>query len=205
MSVAAFDLDGTLIEQNSSFSFCRFLYSRAILTRSDLLYCSALYFSYLFFGLDLHALHSRAFKRVFRGKSIAALQPHIAPFIETLTWYQPALDRLNQLRKSGYEIYILSNSPLFLVRPLAASIGVENVVATDYEIDKAGRLWNIATLVDGEKKRQILQGLNKKTIAFSDSHHDLPFLEGAAQAIAVAPTRRLLKVAKARDWEVLSG
>jgi len=145
----------------------------------------------------------RAFKRTFRGKSVATLTAHIEPFLQTLNWYQPALVRLNELRKSGMEIHILSNSPRFLVEPIAASIGVDKVLATDYKIDNTGCLWDIASLVDGEKKRQVLQAFGRETIAFSDNHQDLPFLDAASQAVAVNPTRRLLKIAQMRNWEIL--
>lgn len=203
MSIAVFDLDGTLIQHNSSFSFCRYLHRKGLLTNLDLFYCSTLYARHVLFGLSVWDLHTRAFNRLFKGKWIKDFSPFITPFIQTLSWYEPALERLNRLRVEGAQIHIFSNSPFFLVKPIAAEIGVDNVVATDYKIDKAGRLWNIATFVDGEKKSQMLQRLGKETIAFSDSHHDLPFLESASHAVAVAPTKPLLKIAHQRNWEIL--
>ncbi len=203
MNVAVFDLDGTLLRCNSSFSFCRYLRSKGLFSSFDLIYCAILYYRHVYFGLSLWSLHSRVFKRLFKGKSVEDFFPYISPFIQTLPWYEPALSRLNQLRSDGVEIHIFSSSPRFLVAPIAASIGVDKVVATDYEIDNAGRLWDIATLVDGEKKSQMLQKIGEETVAFSDSQFDLPFLESASQAIAVNPTRALLKIALQRNWEIL--
>jgi HAD superfamily phosphoserine phosphatase-like hydrolase len=203
LNLAVFDLDGTLLKGNSSFSFCRYLHQVDVLTSTDLFYCTSLYTRHLLFGLSLWSLHSRVFDRLFRGRSITSLADHIEPFIQTLEWYEPALARLKQLSHEGIEIHIFSNSPAFLVKPISEKIGVESVIATDYEIDNRGRLWNIASLVDGEKKKRMLLKFGKETIAFSDSHHDLPFLESAARAVAVNPTRKLAKIARTRGWEIL--
>ncbi|MCC5831440.1 MAG: haloacid dehalogenase-like hydrolase [Chlamydiales bacterium] len=203
MRTALFDLDGTLLSGNSSFLFCRFLRRKGVLSSSDLLYCTSLYVRHLFFGLSLWNLHVRSFERLFRGRAVALLAEYLPSFIQTLEWYEPALSRLKELRLGGDEIHIYSNSPFFLVKPIAEMIGVEYVRATDYEIDKRGRLWNIASLVDGEKKREMLLKIMNETIAFSDSHHDLPFLESATRAVAVNPTRCLSKIARTRSWEIL--
>lgn len=204
MTVAAFDLDGTLLCHNSSYSFCRFLSKHGILNRFDLVYCLLLYSVHYFFGFSPWKLHKQAYKRLFYGKPIATLTSFLEPFLEQLQWYKPALERLKELQKDpSIEIFIFSNSPRFLVSPIASLIGVHQVVATDYRIDRRGCLCNIESFVDGHKKSQILRNLNKKSLAFSDSHYDLPFLESASQAIVVNPTRTLLKIALKRNWEVI--
>ncbi|MCH9627437.1 MAG: hypothetical protein S4CHLAM2_10770 [Chlamydiales bacterium] len=203
MIVAVFDLDGTLLSHNSSFSFCRWLRRQGVFSRADLLYCSSLYATHLLFGLSLLSLHTRVFNRLFRGRSAERFQPYVQPFIQTLSWYEPGLRRLEELREQGAEVHIFSNSPRFLVELIAASIGVKNVSATDYKIDNAGLMWNIATLVDGKKKGEMLQAFKNETIAFSDSHHDFPFLQAASRAVAVNPNRRLSKIAAQQKWEVL--
>ncbi len=203
MITAAFDLDGTLLSQNSSFSFCRWLCRQGVFSHLDLLYCLSLYSAHLLFGLSLLALHTHVFERLFRGRSVDRLRPYVDPFIQTLCWYEPALTRLKELREQGAEVHIFSNSPRFLVEPIAASVGVKNVFATDYKIDNAGLMWNIASLVDGKKKGEMLQAFKNETIAFSDSHHDLPFLQAASRAVAVSPNRRLSKIAAQQKWEIL--
>jgi phosphoserine phosphatase len=203
LRIAAFDLDGTLLSGNSSFLFCRYLQRQGVLSSGDLIYCAALFIRHLYFRLPLLDLHSLAFNRLFRGKSITSLSIHVTPFIQTLKWYGPALSRLRQLNAEGVEIRIFSNSPIFLVKPIAEEIGVFKVDASEYEIDNSGCLWNISSQVDGEKKQRMLLGMGEETLAFSDSHHDLPFLEAAARAVAVNPNRRLAKIARLRNWEIL--
>lgn len=201
--IAAFDLDRTLLVGNSSLFFCRYLRKCGILSHFDLFYCSILYFFHFFFGLSLWTMQSRVFDRLFKGKSVVELSFYLAPFLQTLEWYEPALSRLKSLREQGRKICILSSSPRFLVEPIAQMIGVSEVVATDYSVDSEGRLSAISELVDGEKKRQALLAIGKESIAFSDSHVDLPFLEAASQVVVVNPTRHLLRIAKQRNWEIL--
>ncbi|MEZ5315545.1 MAG: HAD-IB family phosphatase [Chlamydiales bacterium] len=200
---AVFDLDGTLLRENSSFSFCRFLCRKGVISYTDFFYCASLYSCYLLFHLSLAKLHVLIFNRLFQGQSIAFLEKYVAPFIETLTWYEPALARLEELRMEKLEIYLFSSSPIFLTQPIGEKIGILKVQATSYTIDTEGSLSGIALLIDGEKKRSLLKNLAKDTIAFSDSHHDLPFLESAQEAVAVNPNRHLAKIARARDWEIL--
>lgn len=201
--IAAFDLDRTLLVGNSSLFFCRYLQKRGLLSRFDLFYCSIIYFFHFFCGLSLWTMQSRVFDRLFKGKSVAELSVHLAPFLKTLVWYEPVLTRLKRLREEGYEICILSSSPRFLVEPIARMIDVTDVVATDYSVDSEGRLSAISLLIDGAKKKEALLTLGQEAIAFSDSHVDLPFLEAANQVVAVNPTRPLRRLAKQRNWEIL--
>ncbi len=201
MKRAIFDLDGTLLEDNSSYSFCHYLYKQGVFTRFDMLYCFFLYGWHHYFGLSLWGLHEKIFNRLFRGRSFDALSLYVPAFLqERLKWYAPALDKLKQFQKEGIETFIFSSSPFFLVRPIAERIGVHYVVATEYSLDNQGRLLAITNLVDGNKKREVLDSMEGESIAFSDSHLDLPLLEGAEEAVVVNPTRKLSKVATEKKW-----
>lgn len=210
-SLAGFDLDGTLIRKNSSFAFIRFLTKKGFFSKSDLLVCCAYYFSHHFWALPLVKLHEKVLESIFQGKTIADLQPFIQDFIEEELndmWYHPALHRFHLLKQTGVHIMLLSNSPAFLVQPIAAALGIDKAFGTEYELDSKGSFSSIASLLDGRKKAEIfckeaaeLEIL--ETSAFSDSLLDLPFLESAHKAIAVKPQRALKKIAKQCRWEIL--
>jgi len=206
-SVAAFDLDGTLLKKNGSFAFCRFLCKKGLLSRLDLAICALIYLRHCYFGLSLHDLHQQVFDRFFRGVSQAHLQIWIEPFLSeqlNTLWYSPALLRLKALQQEGIECIIFSNSPRFLVQAIARKIGVEKVFATEYQINDKGELIGIATLMDGLQKAKILQQIaSKTTMALSDSPLDLPFLEAAKMCVAVNPKRALRKIAQKKGWEIL--
>lgn len=205
--IAAFDLDGTLLKKNSSFAFCRFLTEQGFFSQLDLFFCVSIYLRHCYFGLSLGDLHSLVFKRLFKGKSVTTLSSFLNPFIEkkiASLWYPPAVNRLQMLKNQGVKCLVLSNSPRFLTAPLAQMFGVTEVFATDYQTNDKNELTQISSLMDGPKKAEILSLFPlKKTIAFSDSYLDLPFLQAAHTAVAVNPKRRLKKYAKQKGWEVL--
>lgn len=203
--IGAFDLDGTLLRKNSSFAFCCYLYENRILSPIDITYCITRYLQHHLFNLSLWNLQKSVFDRLFFGKKVQDLSPYLESFIQEKLpslWYPPGLQCLRNFQERGDEVMILSNSPRLIVQPIAKHLGVEKVLATEYQIDKEGKLCDIATLVDGNTKADELCFLEKAT-AFSDSHLDLPFLKKAHEAIAVNPTRKLKKIAKAQGWEIL--
>jgi len=58
--------------------------------------------------------------------------------------------------------------------------------------------------LDGTLKAEIIARFDsQKTIAFSDSYLDLPFLLRAHIAVAVNPKGKLKKIAKQQRWEIL--
>jgi len=204
--LAAFDLDGTLLKKNSSFAFCRYLLKERFFSRSDFIFCMYAYMRHCYFGFSLWELHQLVFERFFRGKTIATFQPFLVRFLNTKfddLLYQPALLRLKSFQKQEMECILLSSSPYFLVHAIAQKIGIEKVFATEYEVDKRGELISITSLMDGMQKEKIVRKMHLKTIAFSDSHLDLPFLESAYRAVVVNPKRTLKKIAKKRGWEIL--
>lgn len=205
--IAAFDLDGTLLKHNGSWAFCDFLCEVGFLSKKDMLYYAINYARHRFLGLSLWELHCLAFERSFKGCSTESLRPYLEQFLEKHLedlWYPPAVLRLKRMRERGFECMILSNSPRFFVEHVARKLEVERVFATEYHVDAEGKFSELALLMDGDRKREeILSMGGLKTIAFSDSHLDLPFLEAAHVAVAVKPQRRLKKVAHKRGWEIL--
>jgi HAD superfamily phosphoserine phosphatase-like hydrolase len=205
--IAAFDLDGTLLKKNGSFVFFRFLCERGIFSKLDLFYCSCIYLRHLYGGLSLWQLHHLIFRRLFYGKSVEMLTPYLNEFLDERLeklWYPPAIERLEEMRNKGCESMVLSNSPHFLVIPIAKKLGIEKVYASIYKSDLSGRLSGIGSMMDGSKKAAILASLSsQKIIAFSDSHLDLSFLQAADVAVAVNPKSSLRKIAHRQGWEIL--
>ncbi|MFC2049207.1 HAD family hydrolase [Chlamydiota bacterium] len=205
--IAAFDLDGTLLKQNGSLAFCDFLCEKGFLSRRDMVYYAFTYARHLFLGLSFFDLHTLVFERSFQGCSVESLRPYIDEFLEErldALWYPPAILRLKRMRERGFECMILSNSPRFFVEHVARKLEIERVFATEYLVDAAGKFERLTLLMDGECKKEAIIALGgNKTVAFSDSHHDLPFLEAAHIAVTVNPNRLLKKEAYKRGWEIL--
>lgn len=147
------------------------------------------------------------------GKQLPFLKKHVRIFLDTFlssSLYLPALIALFEAQKRGDYTVILSNSPDFLVEPLAQFFQVDEWGSTQYTVDKEHRLCKIAKLMEGMNKAVYLSELarhfqlSKESItAYSDSYHDLPFLLEAGCPVAVNPDRKLLKIAHLRNWSVI--
>ena len=137
-------------------------------------------------------------REVFEQKTRKALRPELLALIASI--------------KAGGGTIVLATSSLdFIVRPLADLIGADAVLATVLEYEDGlctGRIAGAA--VFGAAKRDSViafalgRGFALADCAFySDSIHDLPLLDEVGRPVAVAPDRRLRRVAVARGWEIL--
>lgn len=211
--LAVFDLDRTLVKDNCSFLFCRYLVSKKILSRFSLFYSLFCYLRHLFFGMGLKELHQHIFSRLLKGRSIEQIEENVVTFLEERFFsliYPPAFSRLRLAQHLGYYTLILSNSPSFLVQKIAAFIGVDESRSTEYGIDASNKLERIVSIMEGDQKalfiREITQklALKKEQItAYSDSILDQPFLSLAGNPVAVNPDKRLKQIAEQNRWEIL--
>lgn len=210
LQVSAFDLDRTLIKSNSSFEFCLYLYKHKVFSFLYVIRSCLYYIQHRFLGLSLTELHEKTFKSVLKGMSIHLIASHVKDFVDqwlVSALYYPAYSELRRAQHLGHYTMILSNSPSFLVKAIAERLNVNDWRATEYEVDKDGKLCHIAHVLNGKDKagqvRNIIRklGLTKRNvIAYSDSFWDLPFLKSAGQAVVVNPDRKLEKISQEHNW-----
>lgn len=207
MRIAVFDLDGTLLKNNSSFAFCIYLYKKGIFSFSD--FCTVLvtYLSHKYCGFSLLWLHAKVFCRLFKDKDFDFFNNQFFTFLdENLNniVYHPAIKKLEEEKATGSEIWVFSSSPAFIVKEIARRLGIENVYATEYVLDSQKKFRGIVKLIDGMAKALKLNEIeNHESIAYSDSILDLPLLEMAQSKVAVKPDRALKKIAKKSGWEII--
>lgn len=157
-------------------------------------------------------LHERVFKKFLKDRPAKELIDKVELFwnfhLEHL--YQPAVDILRRAQKEGQTVLILSNSPDFLVGPIAKKLGIEMWQATKYEIDEKGNFCNILKVMDGLEKARFTLDLAKRLNIFkknitvyTDSIWDLPLLNVAGTKVAVNPDRKLLTLSKKENWSVI--
>jgi HAD superfamily hydrolase (TIGR01490 family) len=211
--LTVFDLDRTIIADNCSFDFCRYLVGKNVLPFSSLIYSLFFYVKHLFFGMSLSDLHNRIFKHFLRGRSLEILEEHVAPFLQDYLFsqiYPPVIAELRLAQHLGHYTLILSNSPSFLVEKIAQLLGVNEWRATQYAVDKEQKLCHITSIMQGEEKASCVQeiagklSIGKEQItAYSDSFLDLPLLLTAGIPIAVNPDRKLRRFSQQRKWSIL--
>jgi HAD superfamily hydrolase (TIGR01490 family) len=133
-----------------------------------------------------------------------ALQEVVDPYI-----YQEALDLIALHKALGRRVYIVSSSPEGVVRPLAESLGVDDVVATRAEVVDGKFTGKLEFYCYGDNKAEALRELEREegidlsaSYAYSDSITDLPMLEAVGNPVAVNPDRELRKIAQQRGWKI---
>ena len=211
--ITLFDLDHTLLSANCSYHFGAYLYRHGYFKTPTMLKLVGVYFLQKIKIISLQQLHTLVFNLIFLNKDAN----HLKKLIESFTpeflekySYLPAIERLTKAKSLGYFTAILSNSPDFLVGPIAAILGVNIWKSTVYEIDDKGQFSKISSFVEGIDKADYLNAFLQQfnlvkisTTAYSDSILDLPFLLAAGTPVAVNPDRQLRRHALENNWEIL--
>lgn len=215
MRLAVFDLDQTLLSSDSDYLWGKFLIDQGV--------------------VDAEA-HARENDRFFRDYQAGTLNIHdyvafvVAPMLENplakmqalLKQYvderiEPLIARgsralLAQHRAQGDTLLITTATNRFVVEPIAALLGVDNLIATDLEIvdgQYTGKIAGTPNFQHGKVTRlqAWIAAQNQPvtvTCAYSDSHNDLPLLSLAERPVAVDPDPTLRAEARARGWDIIS-
>lgn len=207
-----FDLDHTLSRVNVSFAFGKYLYQVKALSFFSMCVLVLSYALHKVGFLAVRHVHESAFRQIFSKHSVQFITDAVNSFLQK---NQPTLFRpgvvscLKDAQNAKIEIWIQSSSPECIVLPIGKYFGVSTVFATRYLVNESGEYVGIEEVIDGEKKRAILDDflesnhlLRKEVTAYSDSMLDLPLLEGVGTVIAVNPEKKLKKIAKMRDWQI---
>jgi HAD superfamily hydrolase (TIGR01490 family) len=118
---------------------------------------------------------------------------------------------VQELKKKGYYLLAVSQSPKGVVDSFAKSLGFDKVYGSLYETDKKGRYTGQVLfpelLFDKEKlfRRAIgKEGLTLTgSVGVGDTESDIGFLKMVERPICFNPNRRLYEHAKRRGWEVV--
>ncbi|MGH7564977.1 MAG: HAD family hydrolase [Gemmatimonadota bacterium] len=214
-TAAFFDVDGTLVDSDivryavgirtaGMPAPLRGLWMAAFLPRIPY---------YLALDRRSRAAFQRALYRIYAGLSTddlaeraeALFHHHIEPRI-----HAAGRARVNDHRRKGHRVVLVSGSVEAIVRPLAASLEVGDVLAPRLEAAE-GRLTGALEGVplSGEQKAAAVvdfaetHGIDlADSFCYADSLDDVPMLESVGRPAAVNPDRRLLEAALERGWDV---
>jgi putative phosphoserine phosphatase/1-acylglycerol-3-phosphate O-acyltransferase len=216
---AIFDLDRTLLRSSSTPAINQSVYDAGLTTRPGVPGQVLLLAFYDVFGESLPsmilargaALAARHWPldQVRRAAELIAdkLQPQILPYVPGL---------FDSHRAAGRKLVLATTTPYDLVAPLASRLGMDEVIATRYGIEKddhgnerynggldGGFVWSSGKLKAVRRWAQV-EGIDlKESWAYSDSVYDLPLLSAVGHPTAVNPDYRLQALATARRWPIL--
>ncbi len=215
VSLAIFDLDNTLIADDSDFLWGRFLVDRGIVDKDY--YDQAnkkFYDDYKQGCLDIVA---------FLNFSLAPLAMHDAQqlydwraeFVETLIKpiaLSAARDLVERHRAAGDTLLVVTATNRFVTEPIVKLFGIEHLLATTPEFiagQYTGKFIDTPCFQEGKVKQlhawlansgQTLQG----SCFYSDSHNDLPLLNLVDKPVAVDPDSKLRLAAEQAGWPIIS-
>ncbi len=215
MTLAIFDLDNTLLGGDSDYLWGNYLVANGLVDGAyyerenqrfyDEYRAGTLdIFEFLTFSLrplaETPAPRLLALRERFMAEKIA---PIILPAARNL---------VERHRRQGHHLLIITATNRFVTEPIAAALGVDDMLATDPEMIDGrytGRVAGIPTFREGKVQR-LHAWLNETghNLAdawfYSDSHNDLPLLDLVPRPVAVDPDDTLRAHAEAKGWPVIS-
>jgi HAD superfamily hydrolase (TIGR01490 family) len=215
VTLALFDLDNTLLNGDSDHAWGQFLVDQGIVdgkafeTANDKFYQeyqngSLNIHEFLSFALaplaqhsmeTLHTLHQQFMREVIAPMRLAKADELIAKH-----------------RAQGHRLVIITATNSFVTAPIARSLGIDELLATEPEIINGrytGCITGIPCFQQGKVQRlnawleatgENLEG----SWFYSDSRNDLPLLECVSNPVAVDADPILTATATERGWPIMS-
>lgn len=125
--------------------------------------------------------------------------------------YRYTRDLIKNLKKKGYYLLAISNSPKKIVEEFCKKLGFHKVYGQMYEFDQrkrfTGKILFPELISDKAKilKRALEKGdfTLKKSIGVGDTESDIAFLKMVDQPICFNPNQKLFQYAKSKNWQIV--
>lgn len=215
MKLAIFDLDNTLLGDDSDYLWGRFLVEQQLVDgeiyeREN----QRFYDEYKGGTLDIREFLAFSLEPLSRLEPPQLKELHARFMAEKITpvMLPAAAELLARHRAQGDYLLIITATNRFVTGPIAEALGVDDLLASDPEMVDGrytGQVEGTPCFREGKVTRleQWLKknGLNlAHSYFYSDSHNDLPLLEMVSQPVAVDPDETLAAHAKTKGWPIIT-
>ncbi|MEO8466744.1 MAG: HAD-IB family hydrolase [Gammaproteobacteria bacterium] len=211
MTLAIFDIDGTLVRGSTERRFWRYLFARGRQGPRQIL-AGAWFLARFLPRYGVHvAKKNKGYLVGLRTADVEALAKDFVAREVLPGLYEPAIQRLQQHLRAGDTVVLLSGTLEPIARAIAEHLGVHYVHATACA-ERDGHYLAQPPVVHpfGAQKLESATELAARfgmdlglAAAYADSAHDLKLLEAVGSPVAVRPDRQLLRTARARAWDVI--
>tara|TARA_R110002074_G_scaffold114782_1_gene245397 strand:- start:24707 stop:25360 length:654 start_codon:yes stop_codon:yes gene_type:complete len=215
MSLAIFDLDNTLISDDSDHLWGQFLVEKKLVDSEHYDRVNTQFYrdycqgnldidQYLTFALSFLAEHPLEKLHQWREQFInEKIRPLVLPAAQAL---------VKKHADMGDTLIVITATNQFVTEPIVKLFGIPNMLATEPELIDGrytGRYVNEPCYQQGKVTRlnQWLDSNNADltdSTFYSDSHNDIPLLEKVSHPIAVDPDEKLKQHADENSWRIIS-
>lgn len=216
-TVAFFDLDNTLVHGSSLFRVARLLMAEGLLKRRTVTGFALMEARFVIARTESREHRDRIVSdaltlvRGRRAADLSAICHRAAEQLLTKRSVRATVHALREHQRSGAETWLVTASPMEVAEVIAAKLGMTGALATTPEVVEgvytghlSGALMHGARKADAIRELAADRGLDlEHAIAYSDSENDLPMLSLTGRAVVVNANRRLRRIARAREWQVL--
>ncbi|MEE8314163.1 MAG: HAD family hydrolase [Myxococcota bacterium] len=209
---AFFDVDKTILSENSATLYLKALYRRGEIDWKDLITNLGSYLRYRLNLLDLERWIANAVIH-FKGRSVRSMEREWEQLFEGYmqrTIYAEAVELIDHHLKEKHVVALVSGATRLVTQPLAEYLGVEHSVYTQMEVKDGiftGRV--VQPICFGEGKIYWLQQLIEReevdlarSYFYTDSITDVPLLDLVGHPVVVNPDALLYRQARRRRWPV---
>lgn len=215
MSLAIFDLDNTLIANDSDYLWGQFLVDQGIVDKAYYEARNAQFYQDYkqgtldiveFLGFSLKPLADNPPERLYQWRA-QFIDEIIKPLL-----LKPAQQLIAKHKNRGDTLLVITATNRFVTQPIVDLYGIENLIATTPEFTNGrytGQFTGVPCFQDG--KVTLLQEWLKTTDEsladswfYSDSHNDLPLLRLVDHPVAVDPDQKLATFAHEMGWPSIS-
>lgn len=215
MTLAIFDLDGTLLNGDSDYTWGQFLVEKGLVDTQVYKEANDKFFKQYQSGtLDIYEYlaFSLAPLTQFSNAELTALhqtfmQEKIQPMMQ-----KKASELLKHHKDQGHFLLMITATNQFVTGPIGDALGMDHIIAPVPEIingQYTGKVAGIPSFQEGKVTRlndwlaetgHSMEG----SYFYSDSRNDLPLLELVAHPIVVDGDEILTNIAQERGWQHIS-
>jgi len=213
---AFYDVDGTLVRTNIVHAYAYYAMNRGSIRGIVGRTLGTIAGVPAFKALDL--VNRKAFNEFFYRYYAGLSEDRLFTLAEELfedvfepAIYPKARDLIDEARRAGCKIVLVSGALDFTLRPLARHLGADDLIANKMQFVggiATGKV--IPPIIEGANKANVIRAYCTRerlaldeSFAYSDSFSDYAMLAIVGRPTAVNPDMRLRSIARSYNWPVL--
>jgi HAD superfamily hydrolase (TIGR01490 family) len=210
-----FDLDNTILNGNSDYSWIKFMIDSGQVDHDEYTKRNEYFYEQYYQGsLDYDAWAEFALS-TFKDKTPEQLKGLLKEFLNSIIEPMINIYALRLLHEHSHDndfMLLASATNSIIVKPIAERLGFKHIIATDVEIiagKYTGKMKGESALGKG-KLNKVKEWMSRNgfsnfenTTFYSDSINDLPLLLEVSNPIAVNPDEQLRATCWEANWEII--